>query len=440
MSKLSKIFSSLAETSGKLDKLAILKANVGEEALRLSFFLAYNPQTNFYITADKLEQAKSGKIQLDASILKDVEAHLNGRLVTGNAARDYLQKVLNDLVPEDQVILKRIINRDLEVGASLGSAEKTWPGLIPSFPVMLADKFNEKTAIPFYAAETTGEPKMVAQLKCDGGRGAAVCENKKVTFFSRNGNEIEVHGHFDFLTAFEGSVVDGELLSIDANGKIRDRKTSNGIFNKAVRGTISPEEAASLRFVVWDLISMDEFRAGKGTEKYKSRFAKLTQKLKTLSTAERKFVTLVPSKEIKTMAEGMEFYADQVAAGEEGAMLKLLDGVWEDKRVKTILKLKEIQDATLRCVGVKPHSKNPELIGSLECETECGLLEVSIGTGLSGDDRKRPASDFVGNLIDMKFNQLILGRDSEKYSMFLPVYRAIRVDVKKADTLAKLKK
>ena len=81
MSKLSKIFSSLAETSGKLDKLAILKANVGEEALRLSFFLAYNPQTNFYITADKLEQAKSGKIQLDASILKDVEAHLNGRLV-----------------------------------------------------------------------------------------------------------------------------------------------------------------------------------------------------------------------------------------------------------------------------------------------------------------------------------------------------------------------
>jgi len=67
-------------------------------------------------------------------------------------------------------------------------------------------------------------------------------------------------------------------------------------------------------------------------------------------------------------------------------------------------------------------------------------LEVSIGTGLSGDDRKRPASDFVGNLIDMKFNQLILGRDSEKYSMFLPVYRAIRVDVKKADTLAKLKK
>ena len=394
------------------------------------------------ISVDKLTETKSGKIELSESILKDIEAHLNGRLVTGHAARDYLQAVLNDLVPEDQVILKRIINRDLEVGASLGSAEKTWPGLIPSFPVMLADKFNEKTAIPFYAAETasTKEPKMAAQLKCDGGRGAAVCENSKVTFFSRNGNEIEVHGHFNFLSAFEGNVVDGELLSIDATGKIRDRKTSNGIFNKAVRGTISPEEAASLRFVVWDLISLDEFRSGKGTEKYKSRFEKLSKTLKTLSKADSKFVTLVPSKEINTMAEGMEFYADQVAAGEEGAMLKLLDGVWEDKRVKTILKLKEIQDATLRCVGVKPHSKNPKLIGSLECITECGLLEVSIGTGLSGDDRKRPASDFVGNLIDMKFNQLILGRSSETYSMFLPVYRAIRADVKEADTLAKLKK
>ena len=431
MSKLSKIFDSIAATSGKLAKLDILLKNVDNDTLRMSFALAYNPQTNFYITVDKAECGKSGKIELDVKILKDVYDHLHGRLVTGNAAREYLDRVLADLVPEDQVILKRIINRDLEIGASIGSAEKVWSGLIPSFPVMLADKFNAKTAELF----TKPNQDLMVQLKCDGGRAAAVCENNKVTMFSRNGNELEVWDHFSFLSVFDGYVVDGELLSLTSDGKIADRKTSNGIFNKAVRGTISQEEASKLTYVVWDMIPLDEFRAGKGKTPYRARFTELQKKLKGINND---FISLVPSKDISDIGEAEKFFEEQLAAGEEGAMLKLASGVWEDKRVKTVLKLKDVKDATLRCIGVKPHSKHPELIGSLECATSCGKLEVSIGTGLSADDRKRPASYFLNNLIDMKYNQLILGKDATTYSMFLPVYRGLREDVNEADSLAKL--
>ena len=436
MSKLSKIFDAVAGTSGKLTKLAILKENADNKALEMAFSLAYNPQTNFYITVDKNHNQTSGKIFLDEKILEDVYAHLHGRLVTGNAAREYLDKVLADLVPEDQVILKRIINRDLEIGASLGSAEKVWKGLIPSFPVMLADKFNEKTADLFYKNE--GKNKLIVQLKCDGGRAAMICENGKVTPFSRNGNELETWDQFSFLSpAFDGYMVDGELLSLKPDGKVADRKTSNGIFNKAVRGTISKEEASTLVFIVWDMVPLEEFRNGKGTVPYSDRFERLS---KTLKGMDSKFIQLVPSKYISTVAEAEEFYAEQIAAGEEGAMLKLASGIWEDKRVKTILKLKEVNDATLLCIGVKPHSKNPDLIGSLECVTSCRGLYVSIGTGLSADDRQRPASDFIDNLIDMKYNQLILGKDSELYSMFLPVFRGVRIDVSEADSLNKLEK
>lgn len=439
--KLHEIFAELESTPGSLDKLAILKKNQGNLALKNAFRLAYNPQTNFYITVDKSEHLDSGTKYLTEDILLDVEQKLNGREVTGNAAREYLYTVLSKLTKEDQIILKRIINRDLECGASLGSAEKTWKGLIPSFPVMLADKFNDKTALPFYKAQTKpGAKKNIAvQLKCDGGRAAAMIETGLVSLFTRNGNEVTVHNRFDFLAKYEGYVIDGEILSVGKDGKFRDRKTSNGIYNKAVRGTISKEEAATLHFVVWDMIPLADFRKGKSNIPYRDRFANVTEVVADSSAKNKEAISLVASKEIDTIDEAMDFYADRLREGEEGAMLKLLDAPWEDRRSKAVLKLKEIKDATLLCVGVKPHSKNPNLIGSLECITSCGLLEVSIGTGLSGEDRERDPEYFLDKLIDMKYNQLILGRDSTIYSMFLPVYRSIREDVAEADTLEKLK-
>jgi len=94
---------------------------------------------------------------------------------------------------------------------------------------------------------------------------------------SRNGKQINLDGHFDefvmnifyksptleSLDVFHGAVLDGELLVLDENDLfILDRKTGNGILNKAVKGTISPEETKRVRFECWDMIPLEDFKKG----------------------------------------------------------------------------------------------------------------------------------------------------------------------------------
>jgi hypothetical protein len=79
------------------------------------------------------------------------------------------------------------------------------------------------------------------------------------------------------------------------------------------------------------------------------------------------------------------------------------------------------------------------LIGAIECETSCVQLKVSIGSGLSEEDRKHDPSYFIGKLIDMQYNTLINSKTSETHSMFLPRFRGIRLDQKTADSLDHLK-
>lgn len=97
------------------------------------------------------------------------------------------------------------------------------------------------------------------------------------------------------------------------------------------------------------------------------------------------------------------------------------------------------REATLRCVGVTPHNKKEGQIGSLELASECGMLQVSCGSGLNDDDRMKDPSEFLGQLIDVKFNALIQAKHRESWSMFLPIFKNIRYDVTTADTLEKLK-
>lgn len=69
-------------------------------------------------------------------------------------------------------------------------------------------------------------------------------------------------------------------------------------------------------------------------------------------------------------------------------------------------KLKPVHDASLRCVGFKPHSKNPAWIGALFCETKEGELRIPIGIGLTKPQRQAPVEDYLGKTIEIEFEDL----------------------------------
>jgi hypothetical protein len=438
---ITQIIAKLKSTSKTNDKKAILLANADNMTLKHLFQLTYDKKFNFWIKASM--PTTFGTEKITAELLTDIQDHLHGRAITGNAARAYLMKVLESLTEEDAQVIVNMINRDLDCKTSIALTNETWPGAIPEFPVMLADKCNEKTLVPFYAAEPTdmiklGIPNLCVQRKEDGGRFQYAAG---LAGFSRNGSELMLHGVFSFLDdIFDGFVIDGELITIDsATGKFDDRKTSNGIYNKAVRGTISKEEAERFHYIVWDLIPLKEFWEGKGTEEYRYRLARLETTLQKYQSQFGHKISLVPSKIIHHVNDAYKFYDEMLSIGAEGAMLKLLDSKWENKRSKSVIKLKEEKDATLLCIGVTPHAKKSGQIGSLECETACGKLQVSIGSGLTDDDRIQDPEYYIGKLIDLKYNALIKSKNRDTWSMFLPIYRGIRIDVNEADTLEKLK-
>ncbi len=433
----SSIISLLEATAATTGKRDILEAEKNNDVLRSLFMYTYNPRFKYGIRVANLSGVGSGC--LDCSIIADVVNHLNNRLVTGNSARAYVEKVAADLLPKEAECLARMINRDMSCKVSEGLLNATWPDLIPKFPQMLAEPFSEKLVKPFLTAKPDS---LVVQLKCDAGRAHVVVDqNGAVTLYSRAGNILEVNGKFDFLSEFKGLVIDGELMSFNAvTGKFNDRKTSNGIYTKTVRGTAIKSETDTLHLVAWDVIDENDFWNRKSDVPYRDRLAKLSTIINIVSASNNKQnISLVPGEIISTVDQAQAFYAKMVGLGEEGAMLKFLDDGWEDIRSKRILKMKEIKDATLICVGFTEHQKKAGWIGSLVCETSDGQLQTSVGTGLTDDDRQKSPEEFIGKLVDVKYNQLIKGKGKDaKPSMFLPVFCGVRTDVSSADPLSKL--
>lgn len=442
--KISQIIAQIRAIGSTNSKRDIVASHRENDALRLLFYATYDGSVNFWIKADKTWVGE-GTCVITANLIQEILDTLDGRKITGNAARAYLKTIINSLEPEEAEIIVRMINRDLDCKASTSIANGIWGELIREFPVMLADKFNKKNALAFYEAETApGSPSnLIVQLKADGGRAEAVVSmDGAVRMYSRAGNELLVHGVFDFLSQFAGYVVDGEIVSVDpTTGALLDRKTSNGIYNKCVRNTISADEASRLHYVVWDLIPIVDFFKGESKIPYSERFKKLQMGYINLQETKTSgnHISLIESKRINTVSEATDFYEVMLSKDQEGAMLKLANAGWESKRSRSVLKLKQELDATLLCVGTTPHSKNPKWIGSLVCVSACGEIEVSVGSGLTEEDRLKDPLEFIDHFIAIKYNALIKSKNAIKHSMFLPIFQSIRNDVSSADTLSNLK-
>lgn len=124
----------------------------------------------------------------------------------------------------------------------------------------------------------------------------------------------------------------------------------------------------------------------------------------------------VHTKDVPSVVKG---YLKQ---GYEGAMLLDPDSMYmPGKRVPHLIKVKRRLDADLRCVGIKPGAGKYEgLIGALLLEDDQGR-QVSVGTGLTDNDRARPHSDYIDKIIEIQYERI-----AKTYIQ--PAYICIRED------------
>lgn len=427
------IFEELKAESGKNAKLEILQREKKNELFKAVIEAALNPFKMYYIK--KIPTYSTGGLFDDSAkktlkwALKEIES-LTARTVTGKAAQGFLVNVLESLHPNDAKVIERVILKDLDCGVAT-SPNKVWPDLIPEYPIMLASPFEQKLV------DRITWPAIV-QLKCDGMRFNAVAKNGSITIYSRKGQVVELGNVLDkyFSNGTKNWVYDGELLVLAEDGKtILPRKEGNGILNKAIKGTISKNEAQRITFKLWDLIGYEAWLKGLDKTPYQERLENLGTLLGKQLDAH-----LVPTDEVSDIAEATAIFERYLAAGQEGIILKDASSPWENKRSKQHIKMKGEFDADLECYGwAEGTKKNKGKLGALQLRTADQKLKVDCGTGLSDEQRATlQEKDVVGKIISIRYNAKIQ-KENGDWSLFLPVFLEIREDKDKANTFKELK-
>jgi hypothetical protein len=430
----------LASNNSRIYKTEQLRKHAGNETLREVVRLALDPFTQFYQRKipkyDTITDRNSEHTcDLDQAIANLY--YLSSREVTGNAAIAHLTYILAGLPADDAKVIERIIDKSLDCGVQVSTANDVWPGLIKEYPCMLCSPFEQKLIdkIKFPA---------YAQMKMDGMRFNAIVREGKVEFRSRNGKEILLLGHlekeFAALAGDVDCVFDGELLvMLEDDHQFADRQTGNGILNKANKGTISDKEASLVHATVWDVIPYLYFTDGHCPVPYSKRFSSLGDLVNAQSSKDKR-IWLVSSEIVETYEKAQEIFNEYLSLGYEGIILKDGSGIWEDKRAKHQIKFKGELECDLKIVAVEEGTgKYAGLLGAIVCESADGVVKVNVGSGFNDAHRKNlKEKDLLGKIVAVKYNARIKNKQGEE-SLFLPIFVEVRDDKDVADTSKEIK-
>lgn len=406
------ILNGAAEISSTTKKLAFLKSHATNETLKNVFRLAYNKSIVYGIKKIPERQSFRGIMHFDMA-LDELENRFATRKITGGAATTRLQEIMGMLSDNDAEVIRRIVLRDLECGASGGSANKVWKGLIKEQPCMKASACSLKTLAKIkYPA--------IAQLKADGTRCMIIKHNGIVSAWSRNGKEfIGITPIIKLFEDYEADnfVLDGELvyefpvdepavpvadsdcdlsflfadapvaepeveLSVakDYVVNVANRQTGNGIVSKAMKGSITPEEAENVVFQVWDYIEVEDYWNGVFNVTYKGRLERTNEIVDGIGS---KKIVVVETQIVNSLAEAKALYQKFIDLGLEGIILKNILGIWKDSRSADQVKFKEIIDIDMICVGYYAHIKDENKLGGITVRSRCGLIQNNAGSGLT---------------------------------------------------------
>jgi hypothetical protein len=446
------ILEDIGSDTKRSHKLALIEQHKGNQLFMNVVKAALDPYLNFYIRKIPDYDSKGGKA-LDWALV-ELEK-LSSRQLTGHAGIEHLRGILSSVSADDAVVVSRIIGKDLRCGMADGIVNSVVKNHIPTYPCLLARAYDAK------AIKNITWPAY-SQLKADGLRVNFHVDGNKVGICGRSGREIDLLGEMEAefieLGNEVGSAVvfDGELVVVDEHGKPLSRKVGNGIINKAIKGTITLEEAKMVRAQLWDIIPADEFKAGVSKLPYESRYETLSLLINRLAPAGqdatanvlagkfRKYWA-IPTRVVQDMDEAQAHFDEMLSLGEEGTIIKNFAGLWEDTRSKHLVKMKAERDADLEVIGWNPGTGKFEgMVGSLIVASSDRMVESSI-SGFSDELRAEITKDidsWTGSIVAVMYNERISSKGKNRAnvdSLFLPRFSERRYDKSVANSSKEIK-
>lgn len=321
-------------------------------------------------------------------------------LAKSNINKDLLLKVSNTLgyfEKNIQDLLMRVLLKDLRCNINIKMINKTIPNLIPTHEIMLASKFEGKL-----------NSKVAMTLKIDGIRCSIINEDGNIKFLSRQGKKIEGLNQIEnALKEFklENYVLDGELVYINDDGLSSDdnfRRTTKVVNSKVT-------DKKNLEFIVFDIVTLDEYNTKLGRMKYEERFYLLDK----LIGFGNKYIKRVPFYGTTDNIEDIYKKLEEVIAEQgEGIMLNYLDSTYEFKRSKKLLKVKKFNDADVLVIDI--------LEGEGRLEGKLGKIKIQfkyknkvytnfVGSGFSDGERDyywEHKEELIGKIITIKYFEI----------------------------------
>lgn len=407
MIEVAKVIYLVSRTPGTNDKQYLLKKNEQVPGLKTILKFIYDPYTRTGISKAKLAKALNmaeaqgpnvvgeDNVVTYKQAIEYFKSHTTGNEYDLAMAARFIN-CTKATQPDAEWLARAIVTQELKIGVTATTLNKVYGSdFIPKIGCMLGTLYGD------VGPEKTKWPCIVTE-KLDGIRRILVKENGVCRCYSRSGHKdtglVEIIEDAKYLP--NNTVYDGELL---AAGTFKDciaqRQATNSIASS--KGT-----KTGLTFNVFDMVPLNEFRAGISADKALVRKVTLGATLMDESIQilepekwamliqafgihhELKAIRPVPILGLVRNMSDVEPIVNKIwARGGEGVMLNSSIGKYEIKRSKELLKVKHTEEHTLEVVDIlEGTGKFEGMMGALVVDYNGNKLGV--GSGFSYAQRQ----------------------------------------------------
>ena len=388
--KVSEILEEVRATAGTNDKKEVLQSQDDNELLKKALKFGLDPFTPFHVV--KVPKVTKRVVHPDEvirwNIFFDTADMCATRFWTGNKAIEVVHDALSIATEEEEKWMRKILKKHLAIGASTKTINKVFPGLIPTFEVALAQKFEEKRIV--------GKDEVAVEPKLDGIRCFAIVEDNDASLYARSGKLIT---NFDStigveLASLPDGCYDGEIMGEDFIALMRQAYRKDNV--------VTDRTYLSL----FDYISLDEWKTRETEMSCRERYRTL---LSFVHDSPRGYLKVVPRHIVSADYTQIKALHDEfVSDGYEGAMVKDLDAPYKFGRGPEVMKLKVFHDVDLKIEKLlEGTGRHTGKLGSVVVNYEG--VEVQVGSGFSDELRETIWDDptsFINRMIEVRYQEV----------------------------------
>ena len=401
-----------------------------DKNVRKVLYYTYNNFLQYYVTPkllDKRQDLTQNYTKFD-SMFQLLES-LNQRLITGHRAI----KEINGYIycnPEIKDLIYLILDRNLKIRASVKLINKALPGLIPTFNVALANKYDEKTKKKVNFEKDV----WYVSRKLDGVRCLIIVDDKgKAKSFARSGKQFHtlslVEKEIEDL-GVKNVVYDGEMCIVDEEGNEDFQSIMKEIGRK-------DHVIQNCLFQIFDFIPYRMFSKGYGETGLFSQRVLALQNL--MLGKQHKMIDYLEQVPVSSFEELDALTVTASKKGWEGLMIRKNE-VYQGKRSNDILKVKTFHDAEYEVVDtftgplryiIEGLEVEEEMLSGVAIEHKGNIVRV--GSGFTIDQRKhlfKNPQDILGKVITVQYFEESKNQDGE-YSLRFPVIKVIHGNERK---------